>query len=120
MNCWKCIVDCSIRINDLLQCFNCYGLEPETNIQILYSYFRELHRNYEIFCHKNFLVAALSTRLDTLALMNHEDQQKHLTTEIWSYTVVKPAGTYLNTKKPFKYTYTYNEILFCCDSSIFC
>ena len=75
-----------------------------------------------MFCHKNFLAAALSKRLDTLALMNHEDQQKHSTTEIWSYTVVcasvKPAGTYLNTKKLFGYMY--NEILFCCDSSIFC
>ena len=87
-----------------------------------------------MFCHKNFLVAALSTRLGTLALMNHEDQQKHSTTNviwkhsttnvIWSYTVVcasvKPAaaGTYLNTKKLFGYMY--NEILFCCDSSIFC
>ena len=44
-------------------------IAPNFHAQILYD-FRELHRNHEIFCHKNFLSAALSTRLDTLASRN--------------------------------------------------
>ena len=60
-------------------------IAPNFHAQILYD-FRELHRNHEIFCHKNFLSAALSTRLDTLASRNdkYHDIQ---TTEIWSCTV---------------------------------
>ena len=63
MNCWKSIVDCSIRINDLLQCLIVYGLEPETNIQILYSYKFLWSNSFVIFVNYTEIMKCFVTKI---------------------------------------------------------
>ena len=49
--------------------------------------FRELHRKHEKFCHENFLTAApLSTGLDTVKSINHED---HESLRPWKFGAVQ-------------------------------